>query len=594
MIAETLHALGVTRVIVIDDEVDAAEAENALLRVRSDISAARKVLVDLAGAYPDSDLTDIRGELLHNDDELRDALTALWGDLQDEERHRLQDATRGVETPYLNRIAHYLPKDVTFLPQGARGWHSESYLSLFEENTPTLVFFDQNLTDAGLGEKGGERLLRDLKSHNFASVFCGLLTQEVRNLESESEASSRLGTADEAVPVLGKFRLDSAKQFALGMQAFILAHDLHRLRSHVLDATAVAFTAALSTTGNLAYVTLLAAARSAYGEGLYEGSGVARMMSTALRRNVETALVSNVPKEAVNRIRQVMDIELDLGHPDPAEVGPVEDAFENAEHLCAALSPTDVGDIYEFSGANGASMLYILLAQPCDLQVRSRGARDNASSGYFVLARLIQEGEPIPPRGDDEEDIDSDYHDAPRTLSVGILPGRAGNWKINLADRAFMPPELLDACVLNFDGTSRIPTGVPDEDIPTQSWAKWRKKVDAWGIRKVDSARQAYRQFPGSQLKIEHRQAVVDLVVKGDLGRQFVDGKVSINASVDSNDKGKNHELVAGIRRVGRLSAAHAKALLIQYSHFHTRPDLPQSLLKAVDPRKAKVPKTLQ
>ena len=590
-ITESLDALQIERIIIVDDDVDRALEAEPASRLKIHVRELHDQLEVLGAKYPEVDLLDALGAL-RPDEELREALDSLWGELDETEREQLLSRVPGLVSAHLVTMFEQVAEHVDVVPRGVQSWVDADLDTLFTQDGPTtLVLFDLNLTGAGRGAEGGQGLLEDLRAKSYDNVFFGILTQDADTLAKETEMSASYTQASShAVPVLGKFRLESADELALGLAAFVLAEDLHQIRRHTSEIIQDAATEAVNAANTLGYYILLAAARSANNEGLYEASGLVRMLSTLARRHTEAALLKAPPMAEISRLRQVLDSNPGFASPSDAEQKIIEDLYESAQHLLDTQAPTEVGDLYDFTDAQGQVSKYILLAQSCDLMVRKKGIRFNGD-GHFVLAKVVKQVEPkvsatCAPHEVGEACTCVEEHQAPRKgneaasklIPLGRIPGEDGEWAVNLAARAFVPPDLLDACVFGIDGRSHFPLPTKVK-VPNLAWEKRLGKLNSWWLQRrrcaVKHANDIQALSAEEKLKKQQLEALQLFALRSEFGRHFSEtGFISVTQT-----KADLLAIEVGIRRIGRLTEPHAKAMLLQFSHYHSRPALPASLL---------------
>lgn len=595
-IPQSLSALQIERIIVVDDDVDAAMEAEPATSLRAHVDTIRDDLRVLGDKYPNIDLLNVDGTLRPTE-ELRDLLEALWEVLDTAEQEQLLSRVPSLVSVHLTTIVEQAAENVSVLPHAVRTWNSDGMDALFAEGSPTtLVLFDLNLTNAGGSSTGGQQLLLELRGKGFPNVFFGILTQDAGSLEEETAMSAKFTKAsDHAVPVLGKFRLQSADEFALGLAAFVLAEDLHQVRRHATGIIETASAEAVTHANTLGFYILLASARSANNEGLYEGSGLVRMLFTLARRHTESALMQEPPMAAISRLRNALERDPGFPRPTDAERELIDDLYESAEHLHITQAPTEVGDLYEFSAHDGQTSRYILLAQSCDLMVRSEGKRSNGD-GHFVLAKVVERSAPAPTSCETHAAGElcgcvgaqpapkHDPAESAKLIPLGGVPGEEGEWAVNLAARAFVPPELLDACVFGTDGRSQFPLA-KDAIVPTLAWEKRRDKLNSWWAerrkRALKHATEVQALSPQQMLTRSQRGALQLFALRAEFGRHFADtGPISVIPR-----KAGLATLDIGIRRIGRLTEPHAKAMLLQFSHYHSRPALPTALLLDANPQ---------
>lgn len=133
LISETLTALRVERIIIVDDEVDTLEADANLIRVKVGIRDARPAIAKLAADRTDLEFLSLHDELPDDDEELREAVDRNWDKLSEDEQKLLVDATAQTENLFLKQIEGYLPDGFDFVPHPATSWTPENYQQLFED-----------------------------------------------------------------------------------------------------------------------------------------------------------------------------------------------------------------------------------------------------------------------------------------------------------------------------------------------------------------------------------------------------------------------------------------------------------------------------
>lgn len=570
-IAELLKQLNIKRIIIVDDDFDGADDDNRLADALANISSLRDELYELGRNHEKYSLLDMDDELLP-DDELREQLREVWQMLSKEEKFTLR-AELETEGPdrlsisALRSVLHLLPATVTHMPLTVAEWLELSDDLLREPCAGTLIFFDRNLSNADLGHKGGDDMVRKLYARNLSGVFSGIFTQDAKDEEMEISISEELtGEIGKAVPVLGKWRAESPDSFIAGLQVFLHLTSLQEVKEHVVTALQKAFDDAKTYLGGVGFYTILASAASAHDEGVLEVDGLLRMTRNHFRKQTERYLRVNPPGEALIRIREATTRPISSQIPltESAASHVIDECFDSREYLSECNVPTDVGDIYEVSGRGAQVVFFILLAQPCDLMVRANGKRSN-SPDNFTLAKLVPE--------------ESTEGDSDRLISIGaMLPGDNRNWTVNLAKRIYLPPQVLDSCVFDGEGRGILRPKISyngDYSALPHGWQSMPNKLDAWRKKKVADVRVLRSLLPPKK-EFKNRDKIVCALNERALGSSFTDGTISID--IDE----KTSVITTGVRRVSRLVESRSKALLLQYSHYQARPDTPNVLLRDV------------
>ncbi|MBM7793051.1 hypothetical protein [Paenarthrobacter ilicis] len=568
-IAQLLEQLGIQTIIIVDDDFDGADDDSRLAEALANITSLREQLHELGRDHDEYDLLDIDGELLANE-ELREQLQAIWSRLSKEEKFTLRaeletDGPDRHSISALRSVLHLLPTTVTHKPLTVAEWLETSEELLGDGSSGMLIFFDRNLTNAALGHKGGDDMVRKLYARNLQGVFSGIFTQDATDEAMEIGISEELtNEIGKAVPVLGKWRANSPESFIAGLQVFLHITSLQAVKTHVVTALQSAFDDAKAYLGDVGFYTILASAASAHDEGVLEVDGLLRMTRNHFRKQTERYLRVGSPSEALGRIRKATTKPISSQIPltPSAASHVIDECFDSQEYLAECNVPTDVGDIYEVSGRGNETTYYILLAQPCDLMVRTSGKRAN-SPDSFTLARLVPE--------------DSTTGDSERLISIGtMLSGDNRSWAVNLAKRIYLPPQVLDSCVFDAEGRGILRSKNSyngDYSALPIGWQSMPNKIDSWRSEKVRDVRVLRKLLPPKK-DFKDRDKIVCALNERALGSSFTDGTISVD--IDENTS----VITTGIRRISRLVESRSKALLLQYSHYQARPDTPNVLLR--------------
>ncbi|QZN85421.1 hypothetical protein [Cellulomonas sp. C5510] len=566
-ITALLDQLDITRIVVVDDDLDESGDQSSLLQVKSHFAAMRPQLSRLAETYGVDDLVEDLRNASEFGEEIRDDIDLLWGRLSDEEKLILaalipDSGHESDNLAALDAIRPFLPARISYEPMSVSRWKATCE-DLFQEGHPhTLVFFDRQLSEALGGRRGGDLLVQQLHSKDRVGVYCGLLTQDASDLAEETRISEELRSlVDAAVPAIGKYRIRTPEAFVQGLQFFLHITELARVKKHTEKALVAAFESTKSFLDGIGYYVILASAASAHDEGVFEGDGLLRLARSHFRRGTERLLAADPPARELQLLRKATGAAISEVLPSSPDARLLEwgDRFDSGEDLRNSKSPTEVGDIYELTGRDGTKTHVILLAQACDLVVRKAGERANAPA-VFTLAQL--------------EEIDSPAEtESGRLLPVGrLVHDSDASVAANLAKRVYLPPQVLDACVISDDGLSRFPLSMSHPGALTAGWVKRPAKLQNWAKGRVAEARKLIDLLPSAK-EFPERDQVAQRLYEAAFGPSFVEGSISL--TVD-----RAGAVVVGVRRVSRLVESHAKALLVQFSQYQSRPDVPARIMR--------------
>ena len=159
-----------------------------------------------------------------------------------------------------------------------------------------------------------------------------------------------------------------------------------------------------------------------------------------------------------------------------------EEVFESPEIINSFHEPLRNGDVFELKHQDDTK-LFILLAQPCDLMVRSNGER--VREQFFKVAVLA----PIKTIGADEVVRAGLGFELPN-----FLESENDRLMVKFSDAVVANLTVLDLCVTNRSGTCKITPGSLGEDIiiPNGAWRKRVPKIDTSfkkHVAKIENAR---------------------------------------------------------------------------------------------------------
>jgi hypothetical protein len=569
-----LEQLDIRRIIVVDDDLDLAADGQNLIDVKSNFELLRGSLSELAATRGVDELIDDARSAAVDGEDIRDDIGILWARLSNEEKLALvaqlpESDDRAKNLATLDAIRPYFPTRVKYMPLSVGEWESQCETLLGEAHPNTLVFFDRHLSDALGGKRGGDALVRKLYSKHRTGVYSGLLTQDAKDPTDETRISEELrADVHHAVPAIGKYRVKTPEDFVQGLQFFLHITELARVKDHTDHALTTAFAETQEFLSSIGYYVILASAASAHHEGVFEGDGLLRLARAHFRRRTERHLATKPPVDELRLLRKATAAPITEVLPKSHDAQALEwsDRFDSADELSASKSPTEVGDIYELTGRDGSVKHVILLAQACDLIVRKDGERSNAPD-TFTLAML--EG---PKPGTSPANVGG------RLLPVGTLRSDTTDiMSVNLARRVYLPPQVLDACVISTDSSAKFNNSMSHPHAITAGWVKRPSKLKTWAKGRVDAAKQSIELLP-EPADFDAHAVISERLYEAAFGPNFVEGLVSLTVNA------KTGAVTMGVRRVSRLVESHAKALLVQLSQYQSRPDTPAAILRHPEP----------
>lgn len=590
-IQELLTALGITRVVNVDDD----HAQGTQQSKEEVLGAIRALSIDMVLVarlvLPDSE-DEQAGEL--SQDEVLDMISASWDDLTDSQRDELTQAALRAQASGGGPVGDQ-PQDVAgnnaallALPELLEGvadfrrmsladWRAAGE-ALLDDQVPTLLLFDRSFEREGGSATAGDDLVRGILARDDRDhVHVGLLTHtaadEGRENDIAAEITDGLATSRPVI-VVAKRRLQD-QQFPQALRLVLFASEIEAFRLHAVESLNQANSRAIEALKGVDRYLLLAAFEAAREEGLYETDYAMRIAATFARKSLAASLrdasfVDNVLK----RLRDAGAVKLYLdGVPRPAQYDQVQwdEQFEDGKSLASLALPLDVGDIFKFNDlfgkgrSQGKPRYYILLTQACDLSVRSGGQRSNDLT-RVVLTELK------PAVKDDQGDyrpLKSNQAD------LGLLLGSTGDlWRVQFARQIWVPVLALDACVTSANGHGVISgTDVGHKSLPA-SWIHRHTKMQAEVqglISKFQGMESALETVQGKDVEVRLARRHVTAALLG-TATKHSDG---LTATIDA----KAAKIEFGVERLARVSDTAARGLLSLLLQHQSRPAFDGKLL---------------
>lgn len=551
-----LSALGVTRVVYVDDANDEGVSVEDVLAAALGLDAAL-----LLTAFPEL------GDSIPDD---REVLTAkireVWGQLdpavQSERGQAVVVAARRNDGNETDDVA-----DVSILSQLIPGeklvslspaqWDAQKDQLLQDSKKQrTLFLFDRDFSDADGDSEGGIKIIASLLARNDTeSLICGLLTHTATpetQPQQWEDLSKAHGIPRDRFVVIPKLHLSKAPiLFAQTLKFAALSPDFAELKRITKEIIAAAATAAANRVEEVSIYDLdHIVFQVSADEGLWEPDMLFRLHTMFHRiESRRLAYDGRELEEIAANLRAVSGIPTRCDVlPTPASAWALqrEELYERDDHLNKNHLPLELGDIFERTGGDSPKK-YILLAQPCDLMVRGDGKR------HPELLRVpLVEVTPADSSPNYSEEMP--YFD----------PSPSKKWFVKLKAVHFVRSRILDLCSFNQDGIARLTV---DGNVPPNVRPSWRARHDIlahhWGravskadmLAPVDNESQAVKQAKKQIAKNLGSMVFDDDLFKGSLAE--ADGACSVTYNC---------------KRVGRLSRARAIGLLMSYTATLGRP----------------------
>ncbi|MEV8373629.1 hypothetical protein AB0P21_12870 [Kribbella sp. NPDC056861] len=584
-IREMLQALEITRVINVDD--DHAEApEQSLEQV---LGALRAGTVDhvLVARLVFTNDGDVDAESLESD-EVVEALESRWDALGDEHRAELTQAASRAEqadegpvdeqseavasnNAALLALPDLFEEHVTYLRLSLTEWRTTGQ-ALLDDGERTLLLFDRSFEREGGSATAGDDLVRGiLNRDDLQHVYVGLLTHTAKDTGREANIAAEISEGSNPsrpVIVVAKRRL-SDESFPEALRLVLFAAELEAFRKHAITSLTEASTAGTRVLEEVDKYLLLASFEAARHEGAYEADFALRMANAFVRRSLTAALrdeqfIDNV----LIKLRNAAGIKLYFeGRSAPDEVFEIswQEKFDDSDYLTKNTLPVEVGDVFKARDmfgngkSRGAPRFYILLAQACDLSVRSDGKRGN-DLNRVVITEIRRAS----------QDPETGSYRALKTNQANIGPllrDSSAPWRVFFTQQIEVPILALDATVAGPGGRALLSQDGPPPKTFSASWLQRRVRMQKEAKSLIDRYRAmectlTAPEKPSADFDSAKRHILAAVLGTATKHAEGLSAKVDVDQGI----------IEYGIERVARVSEATARGLLSLLLQHQSRP----------------------
>ena len=565
--AETLrtHAkelftnIGVSRIIVVDDQYSTADVED-LLGICATLDPT------LAADLPHLDKIDFRAPRAIWTDGVRE----VWDKLNATERQELVAGARPADTAVplpvtsgdvteeisdasaassLEDLLREL-EDCEYVTLSLSEWKQRSGTLLAHENaSSTVLLFDRDFSrEEGGTVDGGFELIREVQAKKTG--YCGLISHTIAR---ESEYDAWLKLADkynldrDRFVVISKARLtgDAPDYYGfLGMLRLVALSDRFAVvKSKAWSIFQDSVDKAKEAMKRLSILDFdRIVFESSRREGVWEPDTLFRVFGILMRRQAQLRLHEEAISSAVAQARTVSAVPEEIAAAVRNESASQEalriqrfEAYESGDDLNRSHAPIELGDIFE---TESNKKRYILLAQPCDLMVRSNGKRsyDDKLGRTAALVELADK-------------------QAREAMSCGELPfydkqtGKSAFANFGRAHQVQLV--VLDLCAVRADGSAAIRVNAASSELLIAPWKARYKELH----RVFKTALGRWEQLGNRQVDNELKSLALP--------------RFSTTVRVDAAVEG---EIVQyGLKRVMRLRQPRSGALLTSFAQYQAR-----------------------
>lgn len=492
-----------------------------------------------------------------------------------------------------SRLRELLARPDAYLTLSLQEWRARK-ADLLADRKSTLVLFDRDFTREGAAEDAGENEVEGLLADAPSDWRIGLLTHTVIDSDAEVETWRTLSDKSEfnssRFLVIAKGRLaQNPQEFPRMLKLTLLAPALEEMQQQVHEAVQEAWKQAHEHARMIDPYTLEAALTGDRTRDGAWGPETLLRVTTAftqdkirakLRANAEVHRSSSLVT-SLNNVKLAAIPDLDRVRQELAQIERLE-YYDSYEHLNGLYFPIEAGDIFVLQQLNAVSSnivnpspvepapsedqplmradaktrdYLILLAQPCDLAIRSKGERSYDLS-YVRVAPLT------PPR---DRVISQPGGNSPTAFDLPFFHQEGGvGMEVRLSRQQIVPLTALDMCAFNQDGCARLRAdqSVPDHVLP--NWQKRFTKLQKW-VR--DTVKQ-YAEMQSDNISGPTVEVLTRALTGTGAWPRLTSRILVSEGAVDY-----------GIRRVTRLREPYRSALLSRMAQREARDAFDPSLL---------------
>lgn len=441
-------------------------------------------------------------------------------------------------------------------------------------NREVLYLVDYENTREGNGITGDDVLqhLASLDSSPFSIVFthvCEPDSEQEKAGQFQRQITGRNVGPYRAFSVMSKKRLQNEQQLDLldkivapPLKRLAIGHTYRQVAATCIDGYRKGAVAAVDELDAMPVSDIYRAIfERTWEEGASEVEVVCRIINAAQRKGVFDEIVAATKTKdsnffpALTALRSVSNVGIAS---EPAQIDPYIAALHQAEVFDSEIInrmhlPLSCGDLFQKT-INGKpeGPIYILLAPPCDLMVRTDSADRNAKEGTFVLLReKPREDANVGEKRADEKPMEENASAEQRAIKKYDITKQNGN--VLFAD--FHQPftvnlSVLDYCVWNPSGEVKFNRKNPPRasGMLLEGWIKRLQELS----KEVSGAfSQEYRALC------------------------FVGGP----AEFRERDDPQNGEISFPLKRIARLRSPYAEAVFNEYLASLGRPAFDHSLV---------------
>lgn len=583
---ELIATLSIDELIIVDDDFDVEESGdgfspnavvNAFREARDDcekLGAVQKLKLD---RY--LEVFNLEGEL-ESDEVLVDVISKAWNDVPEDKKRQFFEIM-GMPDTRSNTFKKYRALSEDVLPNlnvvkfSVANWLAvrDGVYADDARDSRVIVLFDLSLKNADLAplgtaaySKGGLELVKHALDNGGEWVIPGIVTGEVHMGTAELEQADEQFAQGVFAGAISKERLSKNKDMAKGLEMIVAANYLFEVKSIASSVfkNQAAFPEVRS--GNIGLRALLWMEHQVAKEGLHVSESILRIIrgrhSEATEARVRARCADSRKLAAVDSLDIANEVVLqsfDVNNSDDLDKLPLRrsDVYISGKALSELRSPTAMGDVYAVEGYGAQpNAYYVLLNQPCNLSIRSDGARNIGPEG-FTLVKLVAGKKKKEERYSQE---------LPSPLDGGGMGdecslGSSSACRADFNEYRIVPQLPIDLCVFNVEGKAESFSDDNGLAPIEKGWKIRRRQL----LKELERKRNEYNALIGAAGEVDNEE----------LAQAILSSVYSLPFRQWSISADPNGAVRFGIRRVARLREAYAQGLLMGFARYQSRAAYP-------------------
>src|ERR1017187_3580284 len=347
--------------------------------------------------------------------------------------------------------------------------HREQHLAAASDNA-TLFIFDEDFSLEGQGKTHGRVLIDQTHTRNPGYKFVyALLTHNVMSdqdeIDLEKTIVAEMPSIAGYVLVVSKSRLEeNGARFANRLKQLLLARRFLMLQKRLREETEAASSQAIKEIEGLRIESF---ERIILGTSQFEGAWSPETLVRVIGVSQQQQIKEKIRRDAelhrsVREIDPICEVKTSLLSDDvtkDAQRLQHDEIYETSARINEVNLPTSSGDIVK----DDLGQEYVLLAQPCDLMVRSSGFRRNPerdSRQLVPLAPIVKVESKYKDHGLPSDQYEFPYYEAKT------------RWCVRFNEVYQLPLWLLDMAVFNDQGACNLTEGQTPSPLLTSPWFK--------------------------------------------------------------------------------------------------------------------------